>query len=220
MQAIIDAFNRGNKEEAVQMAVRAVDAHPDDVAPYVLLATMLINMRAYDQADELLVKALGHFQDDPELRYSWGLSAYQQGDYANAMMRLQPLTTPAIAADLRSDANYMMALSYKASGDELRALPYALTAHDLRPEANDAALLSANLLLGAGAPAQARDLLQPLVTTKDAQILLTYGMALGALGDSSAAEYLDRAQAADPEAYTRARELAHFLGGQAGEQHD
>lgn len=217
MQDIIDTFNQGDKEKAVQMAVRAIDAHQDEVAPYALLVTMLINMRAYDQAEALVMKALGLFHDDPELRYNWGLLAYQQGEYRDALMRLQPLTGVSTRIDLRGDANYMVALSYKALGDTLRALPYALTAHECRPDAKDAALLCANLLLGMGVADQAKAILTPLVASDDAQVLLTYGMALSALDDDRAATYLDQAQAADPEAYTRARELVHFLGGQAGE---
>ncbi len=210
MQDIIDLFNNGDREAAISAAVANIDAHPDDVGAYRLLVTMLINMRAYDQADELTVKALGLFQDDPELRYNWGLSAYQQGDFKNALARLLPLTDKQTTPSLRTDAAYMVALAYQASGDNNRALAFAMTAHELNPEAKDAAVLTANLMLGQGITTQAKDILTPFVAGNDAQVLLAYGMAVSATGEDGT-PYLDQAKDVDPDAYQRARELVHLL---------
>jgi tetratricopeptide (TPR) repeat protein len=166
-----------------------------------MLAAMLINMKAFDQADELIVKALGLFRDDPELRYNWGLSAYQQGSFKDALARLLPLTGKEITPSLRADAAYMVALSYQELGDE----------------AIDAAVLTANLLLGQGVNEPVKPILAPLLKTGNAQVLLAYGMAVSATGEDGS-QYLDEAKKADPESYQRARELVHFLSEQ--EQHD
>lgn len=217
MQDIIDQFNQGDKEAAISAAVHYIDEHPHAVDAYRMLAAMLINMKAYDQADELIVKALGLFHDDPELRYNWGLSAFQQGSFKDALARLLPLTAKSITGSLRADAAYMVALAYQELGDNIRAIAFALTAHDLNPDAIDAAVLTANLLLGQGVNDQVKDLLAPLLKTKDARVLLAYGMAVSAMGEDGS-QYLDAAQTADPESYKRARELVHFLTEQ--EHHD
>ena len=47
--------------EAIQAAVKAIDA-PDDPKRYAMLATMLISIKALDQAGELLAKARQLFQ--------------------------------------------------------------------------------------------------------------------------------------------------------------
>lgn len=219
MQDIIDQFNRGDKEAAISAAVQLIDEQPHEPGNHALLATMLINMRAYDQADELLVKALGLFPDQEELRYDWGLSAYQQGDYQNALARLLPLTKPQIQANLRADASYMVALTYKAADDNLHALAFAMTASELNPKASDAAVLTANLLLALGSLKEAQQLLRPFIETKNGQVQLTYGMILSALGEDGSA-YLEAAKTESPDAYARARELVQFLKQQDGEQHD
>ncbi|WDF81648.1 tetratricopeptide repeat protein [Lacticaseibacillus pabuli] len=215
MQDIIDEFNHGDKQKAISMAVHAIDAAPKRADLYGMLATMLLAVKAYDQADALVMKAFGLFGENAELRYTWGLSAYQQGDFKTVLMRLQPLTGPDTAADLRGDANYMIALSYRSLGDQLHALPYALTASELNPKAADAAVLVASLMLSNGAPTQAKTILQPLVDAGNKQVLLTYGMVLAALEDPRASDYLDQAKDATPADYARTRELAQFLGGQA-----
>ena len=220
MQDIIDEFNHGDKQKAISMAVHAIDKEPKRADLYGMLATMLTAVKAYDQADALVMKAFGLFGEDAELRYTWGLSAYQQGDFKNVLMRLQPITGPNTPADLRADANYMMALAYRSSGDQLRALPYALTASELNPKAADAAVLVASLMLSNGAPDQAKAILQPLVDANNQQVMLTYGMVLAALEDPKASEYLDKAKEATPEDYARTRELAEFLGGHADAKDD
>ncbi|WP_127849649.1 tetratricopeptide repeat protein [Lacticaseibacillus hulanensis] len=217
MQEIIDQFNGGDKEAAISAAVHYIDEHPREVDAYRMLAAMLINMKAFDQADELIVKALGLFRDDPELRYNWGLSAYQQGSFKDALARLLPLTGKEITPSLRADAAYMVALSYQELGDDVRAVAFAMTAHDLFPEAIDAAVLTANLLLGQGVNEPVKPILAPLLKTGNAQVLLAYGMAVSATGEDGS-QYLDEAKKADPDSYQRARELVHFLSEQ--EQHD
>ncbi|WP_125571641.1 tetratricopeptide repeat protein [Lacticaseibacillus songhuajiangensis] len=219
MQDIIDQFNHGDKEAAISAAVHLIDEQPDEPGNYALLATMLINMRAYDQADELLVKALGLFPDQEELRYNWGLSAYQQGNYQNALARLLPLTKPDIAKGLRADASYMVALTYKAADDNLHALAFAMTASQLNPQASDAAVLTANLLLALGSLQEAKQLLEPFLDSQDGQVQLTYGMILSALGEDGSA-YLEAAKNESPDAYARARELVQFLKQQDGDDHD
>lgn len=210
---IIDEFNNGDKQKAISAAVAQVDAHPHDYHPYAVLSAMLINMRAYDQAEELITKALGLFHEQPELRYNWGLLAYQQGEYKDALARLLPITGADTKKSLRADASYMVALSYHGLNDSLRALAFAMTAHDLNPEAEDATVLTANLLMANGSFKEAKSMLHPLVKSGSGSVLLAYGMVLGALGEDGS-KYMDAAKDADPDGYKRARELLEVMNQQ------
>jgi Flp pilus assembly protein TadD len=67
---ILTMFNQGKHEEAIQAAVKAIDAAPDDPKRYAMLATMLISIKALDQAGELLAKARQLFPEDLELQYT------------------------------------------------------------------------------------------------------------------------------------------------------
>lgn len=59
---ILTAFNQGKHEEAIQAAVKAIDADPKNPKRYAVLTTMLISLKALDQAGELLAKARALFQ--------------------------------------------------------------------------------------------------------------------------------------------------------------
>ncbi|WKF85401.1 tetratricopeptide repeat protein [Lacticaseibacillus pantheris] len=212
----IEQFNHGEQEAGIQAAVRDIDAHPHDASRYSVLATMLITVRAYDQATTLITRALELFPDNPELRYSWGLLAYTQQDLQDALARLLPLTSgPATASgSLRADADYMVALCYNDLGQSARALAFAMTAHDLNPSARDAVVLMANILLALGEFKAAVDALEPYLDQNDAHIDFAYGMALTASGRDGSA-YLDAAKQADPAAFanqsSQIHDIARFL---------
>ena len=117
---ILTAFNQGKHEEAIQAAVKAIDADPKNPKRYAVLTTMLISLKALDQAGELLAKARALFPNDLELQYTAGLFAYAQADF------------PAAAAwftkcrqddTLKNDATYMLALSYQQAGQPKKHLP-------------------------------------------------------------------------------------------------
>ncbi|KRM87991.1 tetratricopeptide repeat protein [Lacticaseibacillus thailandensis] len=212
----ITQFNHGHQEEGIQAAVHDIDAHPHDPQRYSVLATMLITVRAYDQATTLITRALGLFPDNPELRYSWGLLAYAQQDLQDALARLLPLTDvhADVPMSLRGDAAYMVALCYNDLGQSARALAFAMTAHDVNPRAHDAVILMANILLALGEFNSAVDTLAPLINAHDPQIDFAYGMALSAAGRDGS-KYLDAARKADPALFAdqrgKVKDIARFL---------
>ncbi|MDE3282274.1 tetratricopeptide repeat protein [Lacticaseibacillus parahuelsenbergensis] len=194
---ILTAFNQGKHEEAIHAAVKAIDAAPKDPKRYAMLATMLISLKALDQAGELLAKARNLFPTDIELQYTAGLFAYAQADYPAAAAWFAKCRKD---KHLKNDATYMLALSYQQAGQTKKALAFALTAHELAPKQTDAALLAADLLLAAQAFDAAADILKPLLDAKQPQILFTYGMALSAAGKDGS-RYLDEAKQLDPKGY-------------------
>ncbi|KRM72528.1 tetratricopeptide repeat protein [Lacticaseibacillus brantae] len=218
--AISDSFNQGDHDAAVHEAIAAVDANPDEPAPYATLATLLTSLGDYDQATELLVKSLGRFPDDEELQYSFGVLAFAQGDAQSAINRLTPLA--ASKSQLGTDAQYMLGLSYQALGQAPKALAFALTAHDRQPDKVDAALLSANLLLSLGAFSEAEAMLRPFVADNNAQVLFNYGLALNAQ-DKDGTQYLDQAKALDPKTYNQQfdqlKDISRFLNWRGENDH-
>ncbi|WP_225047351.1 tetratricopeptide repeat protein [Lacticaseibacillus kribbianus] len=207
---MIAQFNRGEHDAAIQEAVRRIDDKPTDPKRYATLATMLIGIKAYDEASQLLLKALGLFPGDVELTYDAGLLAYAQENFALAVRYFQQLTQGALAAD----AQYMLALSYQQLNQPARALAFALTAHEADLTRLDAAELAAELLLGLGVFEQAAALLKPFRKVQDAKVLFTYGMAESGAGRDGS-RWLEAAEKLDPKGYKaqagRVRDIAGFL---------
>lgn len=214
---ILTMFNQGKHEEAIQTAVKAIDAAPDDPKRYAMLATMLISIKALDQAGELLAKARQLFPEDLELQYTAGLFAYAQADFAAAVSWFAKVRTDQA---LKNDATYMLALSYQQAGQPTKALAFALTAHDLAPKQLDAALLAADLLMANDVFDAAARVLKPLLATEQSQVLFTYGMALSAAGKDGS-HYLNKAKALDPKGYDQkaniVADINRFLRLQEGQ---
>lgn len=219
MSDLIQAYNEGNQDEAIQAAVKAVDANPTDPRPYATLATMLIGINAETEATQLLTQALGLFPDDPELLYSFGLLGYHQGDLNTAIGAFSQLVGP--TNPLKVDASYMLGLCYQQLKQPQQAVAFALTAHEAEPKRVDAALLVAELLMSLEAFKQAAAILEPLLAQRDAQVLFTYGLALSGAGEDGQT-YLDQAKAIDPSGYNQkaqqVRDIAGFIKAQ-GEHH-
>lgn len=212
MSDITRDYNKGDKDAAIQAAVQEIDAHPHDPKRYATLATMLIGVADYDQATQLLVQALGLFPNDPELLYAFGLVAYAQANPRLAVNYFAQVGTG--HKQLSTDAQYMLALSYRGLNQPQKALAFALTAHEADPTKADAALLTAQLLLATGAFQAAATLLAPLLPQKNAQVLFTYGTAVTSAGGDGS-QWLDAAKAADPANYAQQagqlRDIAGFL---------
>lgn len=211
-QNMIAQFNHGDHYGAIHAAVAAIDENPKDSKRYATLATMLIAINAYDEATQLLMQAIGLFPDDGELVYNFGLLQFRQENWQLAIQYFQQLIDK--SDNLGQDATYMVALSYQHLEQPQKALAFALTAHEAAPHRLDAALLTAELLLGMGAFQQAADMLEPQLRTKNAQAYFTYGMALTGAGQDGS-KYLDEAKRLDPDGYdqkaNQVRDIAGYL---------
>ncbi|MFD1484268.1 tetratricopeptide repeat protein [Lacticaseibacillus baoqingensis] len=211
-QNMVTEFNHGKHDEAIHQAVKAIDDNPKDPKRYATLATMLIAIKAYDEATQLLMQAIGLFPNDAELVYNFGLLQFAQGNWQLAVQYFKQLVNQHNA--MAADAQYMVALSYQQAQQPQKALAFALTAYDANPARLDASLLCAELLLGLGAFQEAAARLKPQLRTHNAQVLFTYGMALSGMGQDGSA-YLDEAKRRDPAGYdqkaAQVRDIAGFL---------
>ncbi|WP_225350785.1 hypothetical protein [Lacticaseibacillus camelliae] len=102
MASLTDQFNNGDHDAAIQAAVKRIDEKPTDPKRYSVLATMLIGIHAYDEASQLIVKALGLFPGDDELTYDAGLLAFSRAIRRWLLSTSRSLQTPKRGASSRT----------------------------------------------------------------------------------------------------------------------
>lgn len=146
--------DKAKSEQLVHQLVQRIDTHPGDADAYYELATVLVDLKSYAQAEELLMKALGLFDAQPatveKLRYGLGNVYYAAQDYPKAIQQFDQLN------DQWKGAGYLMlAQSYMANGDHKRALAFALTALGSQPKDEATLQVMAENLLALGNMAQA-----------------------------------------------------------------
>jgi len=146
--------DKARSEHMVHELVQRIDSHPGDADAYYELATVLVDLNSFAQAEELLMKALGLFAAQPvaveKLHYGLGNVYYAAQDYTKAIAEFDQL-----GAQLKGAGYLMMAQSYMASGDHKRALVFGLTALGSQPKDVATLQVVAENLLALGNMAQA-----------------------------------------------------------------
>lgn len=146
--------DKARSERMVHELVQRIDSHPGDADAYYELATVLVDLNSFAQAEELLMKALGLFAAQPvaveKLHYGLGNVYYAAQDYTKAIAEFDQL-----GAQLKGAGYLMMAQSYMASGDHKRALVFGLTALGSQPKDVATLQVVAENLLALGTMAQA-----------------------------------------------------------------
>lgn len=146
--------DKARSEHMVHELVQRINSHPGDADAYYELATVLVDLNSFAQAEELLMKALGLFAAQPvaveKLHYGLGNVYYAAQDYTKAIAEFDQL-----GAQLKGAGYLMMAQSYMASGDHKRALVFGLTALGSQPKDVATLQVVAENLLALGNMAQA-----------------------------------------------------------------
>ncbi|KRO18358.1 tetratricopeptide repeat protein [Lacticaseibacillus saniviri] len=198
------------RDQLIHQLIEQIDTHPDQVGGYVDLITMLTSVGSLDQASELYLRAQERF-NDASLTYAGGLLDYAREQYQQGITDLMPLLDD---ADYRADAAYMLGLMYQKMSQPQQALAFALIASDADADAEDAALLVANLLLTQGYFEQVTERLEPLLKHDSAAVNFTYGLAMNAQ-EKDGRPYLEKAEQLDPETYAeqtaQLRDISRFL---------
>ncbi|KRK98287.1 hypothetical protein FD04_GL001268 [Secundilactobacillus odoratitofui DSM 19909 = JCM 15043] len=138
-------------EAVLHRLVQEIDDNPDDYHTYYDLGALLVNLKSYTQAEELLVKALGLFADKSRqakdtLTYGLGNVYYEAGEYQKAIEQFNQVKD----TKLKSDAYLMLAQSYMGNNDHKTALAFALTAAQNRQQDPQVNQLIADNLLAVG----------------------------------------------------------------------
>jgi tetratricopeptide (TPR) repeat protein len=128
--------------------VQKIDHEPKNYRHYYELATLLVEGKDYEQAEELLMKALGLFKDSPidvidTLKFGLGNVYYAAQEYDKAIKIFQEIDDD----KLQGEAYAMLAQSYMAKGDNKRAMVFALSAQSSKrddPSINE--MIGDNLL--------------------------------------------------------------------------
>lgn len=193
-------------EQAVHQLVQQITTHPGDFGPYYELATALVDLNSYAQAEELLMKALGLFAKQPaaveRLRYGLGNVYYAAQDYPKAIAQFDQL-----GADLKGAGYLMIAQSHMANGDHKRALAFALTALASQPDDVATLQVVAENLLALGDMAQAGQYYDQLLAQdpQNGRALFDRGLVAMVQGQPYAADFA-QAKQLDPAYYAKGQQ--------------
>lgn len=212
------AAAKQRSEALVHRLVQQITSHPGDFEPYYELATALVDLQSYAQAEELLMKALGLFAERPDaverLHYGLGNVYYAAQDYPKAIAQFDQLN-----AQLKGAGYLMIAQSHMANGDHKRALAFALTALASQPQDLATLQVVAENLLAVGDMVQAGHYYDQILS-QDAQngpANFDRGLVAMVQGEPYAA-YFARAKAADPQYYAKGQkrltEIEKFVDAQ------
>ena len=116
-------------EVLLHRLIQEIDDDPNNYHTYYDLSALLIELKSYTQAEELLIKALGLFGDrgrktTDTLTYGLGNVYYAAGEYQKAIEQYGKVKDQ----KLQKDAYLMVAQSYMGTGNHKLALAFALTA--------------------------------------------------------------------------------------------
>ncbi|GEO66159.1 tetratricopeptide repeat protein [Levilactobacillus spicheri] len=205
-------------ERAVHQLVQQITQHPGEFEPYYELATALVDLNSYAQAEELLMKALGLFAAQPDaverLHYGLGNVYYAAQDYPKAIAQFDQLN-----AQLKGAGYLMIAQSHMANGDHKRALAFALTALATQPQDPATLQVVAENLLALGEMTQAAQYYDQLLALNDQNGAANFDRGLVAMVQGEPyADYFAKAQRLDPDYYQkgqqRLRDIEKFMDEQ------
>lgn len=214
---------KAEQQALVHQLVTKIDAEPANYQAYYELAVLLTAGQDFEQAEELLMKALGQFDQNVKARdlltYALGNVYYQAGEYDRALPYYQQITD----VKLKTDAYLMMAQSLMAKKDYQHALVWAITAKDQQPQAVDANLLVADILLALGNNQQAYDFYQDVIQLdhKNGHAYFNAGLTAMVLGQPYAALFA-QAEKLDPTYFNQHQQqlsdIEKMLAAQKGDQ--
>ncbi len=136
---------------AIHKLVEKVDREPNNYHNYYDLATFLVEAKDYEQAEELLMKALGLFDKSSQdvkdtLKFGLGNVYYAAAEYDKAIKIFQEIDDK----KLQAESYLMLAQSYMAKGDNKRAMVFALSAQSSRHDDPDVNQMIGDNLLALG----------------------------------------------------------------------
>jgi len=216
--------DKQKSEQLVHQLVQRIDTHPGDAEAYYELATVLVDLNSYAQAEELLMKALGLFATQPtvveKLRYGLGNVYYAAEDYPKAIQQFDQLGT-----QWKGAGYLMMAQSYMANGDHKRALAFALTALTSQPDDEATLQVMAENLLALGNMDQAAEYYDRVLQldAKNVRAHFDRGLVAMVLGQPYQ-DHFAQAKQLDPTYYEKGQQrladIERFVQTQRGKTDD
>ncbi|EEI24127.1 tetratricopeptide repeat protein [Lentilactobacillus hilgardii] len=191
--------------QLVHQMVSKIDANPHDYHHYYDLATLLVEGKDYEQAEELLMKALGIFDQSSEdikdtLKFGLGNVYYAAQEYDRAIKIFQEINDD----KLQAEAYIMLAQSYMAKGDNKRAMVFALSAQSTRQKDPAVNEMIGDNLLALGNFSQAAEFYDLVLTAEPQNGRANFNRGLVAMvADEPFESYFKRANQYDPAYFNK-----------------
>lgn len=212
--------DKKRSEQMVHELVQRINLHPGDADAYYELATVLVDLNSFAQAEELLMKALGLFAAQAEvvekLHYGLGNVYYAAQDYPKAIAQFDQL-----GARWKGAGYLMLAQSYMASGDHKRALAFSLTALGSQPKDVATLQVVAENLLALGNMSQAAQYYDQVLELDDRNGRAYFDRGLVAMVQGEDyGQYFKQAKSLDPQYFEKGQkklaDIERFIQTQKG----
>ncbi|MGV0168812.1 tetratricopeptide repeat protein [Furfurilactobacillus sp. WILCCON 0119] len=185
---------------AVTKLIKQIDEAPQNYHLSYELATVLLEMQDYEQAEELLLKTRSLFPDDEAaialLTYGLGNVYYQAALYDKAAAAFGAVTDKT----LQVEAYQMLAQTYMQQNDYQKAFAFALTVHDAKRQDKTVNAMLGDILLAMGNFNQAADFYDQSLASDPKNGPVNFSRALTAMVlDQDPDRFMAAATAADPQ---------------------
>lgn len=193
---------------AIHKLVEKVDKDPNNYHHYYDLATFLVEAKDYEQAEELLMKALGLFEKSSQdvkdtLRFGLGNVYYAAEEYDKAIKIFQEINDK----KLQAESYIMLAQSYMAKGDNKRAMVFALSAQSARQDDPDVNQMIGDNLLALGNFAQAAGFYDTVLKAEPENGKANFNRGLVAMVNGEDFEkYFAKAKQSDPDYFNKGQQ--------------
>lgn len=191
-------------KQTVHELITKIDQNPDQYQNYYDLAAVLVEGQDLEQAEELLMKALGLFDSNETARdlltYGLGNVYYTAEEFDKAINWFTKIQSK----QLQGDAYIMLAQSYLAKGDNKRSMAFALSAqgkvkHD--PQVN---LMIGDNLLALGEFVKAGEFYDKVLADDDHNGPANFNRGLVAMINGEPySDYFVTANQFDPDYYAK-----------------
>ncbi len=194
--------------QAIHQLVQKIDQDPKNYHHYYDLATFLVEAKDYQQAEELLMKALGLFKDAAKetidtLKFGLGNVYYAAEEYDKAIKLFQEIDDE----KLQAEAYIMLAQSYMAKGDNKRAMVFALSAQSTHREDPEVNQMIGDNLLALGSFSQAADFYDTVLKHEPQNGQANFNRGLVAMVNGEPFEaYFERAKQFDPDYFQKSQQ--------------
>ncbi|MFT8424047.1 MAG: tetratricopeptide repeat protein [Liquorilactobacillus sp.] len=195
-------------QKLVQRAIDKIDKNPDDAKAYYKLGVLLTEFKDYEQAEQLLLKALGLFSGKTELdllNYGLGNVLYSANYFQKAINYFSKIK----GQELKGEAILMTAQCEYALGNYKKSLAFALTINeDDRSKDMGAKQLIANIFLALGDFKNARKYFDLILAKEPHNFEANFQRGIITLvleGEEQAANYFKVAQKLDHETFSKMR---------------
>lgn len=188
--------------------IQEIDDNPDNYQTYYDMSALLVQLKSYTQAEELLLKALAKFakrssKAKETLTYGLGNVYYAAGEYQKAVKEFAQIKEK----KLRTDAYLMLAQSYMAAGNHKLGLTYALTAAQNRKQDPVINQLVAQNLLALGHFKEAASYFDRVLESDPQNGPAQFDRGLTAvILEQDASDYFKKAAQLDPDYFERGQQ--------------